>query len=295
MIKRFVTAAVVSMATVGTLGATSNSDFQIAPPPIAYPYFEAGRVDGKIEPMIISIESQQAEMSLAGGGINMVGRQAFSEWIALDVQAGLFALNGQTAGIPPITPILTSGGYPVYYYTRVDGKANVNMTSFVMSFNIEFQPIKEDFGNLILFFGPNFGVSSVTMRTPYSLIVPPPYSNAGDVYSGYTDTLTFSGSTSGAQFGMQAGFALGYGLQISPFFMMSSASGTATLTDDPGTGNAGTTSVTADIPESSTTSFGMDIVIDEMSLGTIFQNIQSQDSEEQSDINIVMFRFGFHF
>jgi len=297
MIKRFITASVVSVATVGTLGAASNSNFQIAPPPIAYPYFEAGRGDGKIEPMLISIESKEAEMSLAGAGINMVGRQAFSEWIALDVQAGLFALNGQTAGIPPITPIPTTGAYSAYtyYYTRVDGKAQVNMTSFVMSFNIELQPIKEDFGNLILFFGPNFGVSSMTMRTPYSLIVPSPYSNAGDVFSGYTDTLTFSGSTSGAQFGMQAGFALGHGLQISPFFMMSSASGTATLTDDPGTGNAGTTSVTADIPESSTTSFGMDIVIDEMSLGTIFQNIQSQDSEEQGDINIVMFRFGFHF
>ena len=277
----------------GRLAAESQSNFQIAPPPIAYPYFEAGRSDGRVEPTFITISSDAADLSLAGIGISAVGRQALSDWVAFDVQGGMFVLTGQMAGIPPITPIPTGDGY--YYYTRVDGNADVSMVSFIMSFNLELQLLKADEGSLIFFFGPNFGVSSMTIQTPYSLIVPPPYSNAGSVYSGYTDTLTVSSSTGGAQFGMQAGLNLGHGVHFTPFFMMSSTSGTATMTDNPGYSSAGTTSMTADIPESSVTSFGMDIVIDDMSIGTMLQNIQSQDEEESSEVDIFMLRFGFNF
>lgn len=267
----------------GTLFAGS-SGFQIAPPPIAYPYFEEGKVDLKFEPMLISIESAEADLSLSGIGFNFIRRQAFSDMLAFDMQGSMSVLTGQMPGVAMY--------YSYDYYATPTGKADVTMTAMSFSFNLEMQLVKEGEESLIFFFGPNFGLANMTMLTPYSLTVLPPHSNAGQVFSGYTDTTTILSSTVGLQFGMQANLSLGDRVSISPFFMMSSTSATATITNDPGTSDTEPTTFTGDPTTSTATSFGMDIIIDEISIGTILQNISQED---ESDVNIVMFRFGYHF
>lgn len=275
------------------LGEQSN--FQIAPPPIAYPYFEPGRLDGKIEPIFVGITAK--DISLSGGGVNLDIRQAFSEFMAMDMQAGIFLLSGEMPGIPPITPIpaySTTGSFGGYYTTRVDGKAKVSMTSMAISANLELQPIHGKHGGIIIFGGPNIGIMSMDMKTPYSLIVPPSFSNAGQVRSGYTDTLTISSSTAGFQFGLQGDIHITGDLKLSPFFMTSSTSGSATLKDNPGAAGVSGYSSTADIPTSSSSSLGMDIIIGNLSIGTVLQEMKSQEKGTE-DINITLFRLGYHF
>lgn len=275
------------LAGVGNAVA-AQSNFQIAPPPIAYPYFEPGRSDGKIEPMYIGISAQ--DISLSGGGVNFDRRHAFSEIMAMDIQAGLFALSGKMPGISPITPNLLPGGI---YYTSATDKAKVTMSSIAMSANIEFQPIHGKEGGLIIFGGPNIGIMSMEMKTPYSIT----YYRGGGLWgtaTGYTDTLTISSTTSGFQLGLQGDISLSENFKLSPFIMTSSTSGTATMKDDPGMSGVSGYSSTTNIPATSSTSFGADIIIGNLSIGTVLQQIASQE-KSSNDINVTMFRLGYHF
>jgi hypothetical protein len=268
-----------------------QNNFQIAPPPIAYPYFEAGRSDEKIEPLFIDIESQQAGISLAGIGLNFDGRTAFSDSVAGDIQFGFFALNGEMPGVPPITMIPAySGGTFVGYWTPTPtGKAKVNMSSLQMSLNLELQPIHTSGGSLILFLGPNIGLMSMTLRTPYSLTY------GSTTNSGYTDKLQITSTTMGVQFGAQASLSLGDSVKLSPFFMMSSSSGSATLTDDPGVSGTSGSTMSSDIPATTTTSMGMDIIIGDLSLGTILEDLKSDKNQgSNQDVKITIFRMGYH-
>lgn len=275
----------VILALFGEVLFAESGSFQISPPPIAYPYFEEGKTDYKTEPMFININSTEADLSLTGGGVNFIGRHANSKFLAFDIQSSIAVLSGQ---MPGVTPMYYSTSY---YYTPAE-KANVTMTSWSTSLNMEIQLIKEDEGSLIVFFGPTFVFTNMTMSTPYSITILPPHSNAGEVHTGFTDKLTMRSKTNGAQFGIQSNLAVGDGLSISPFYMMSTTSGTVSIMDLPGNTDADTTRFTADISRSTTTSFGMDIIIDEISIGTILQNIKQ---DENSNINIMMFRFGYHY
>lgn len=297
--------AALAVVLVSTLLALSSdriaeaqqSSFQIAPPPIAHPYFEAGRSDGKFNANFINIESATADISLSGPGLDVVGRRAFSEFMAVDFQGGLFALSGTMPGIPPIALIPaynTSGQFVNYYGVQPAGDADVTMAAFSMSFNLEFQALKSDFGSLILFAGPNLSLINMTMTTPYNLIVPTGFTNAGEVRTGYTNELTVTATTAGMQVGMQMGFNLGSGIQLSPFFMMSSSSGTSTTTQDPGLQGVSDSTMTGDIPTTSTTSFGMDIIIGELSIGTLLQDIKSEENQNE-DVKVTIFRLGYHF
>lgn len=286
---------VTALLLIQTSAAVGAENFQIAPPPIAYPYFEAGRTDSKIEPIIISIEAK--DFSLSGGGVNFDGRKAFSTMLAVDFQGGIFMLNGEMPGIPPMTLIPaydTNNIFRGYYYTQVNGKAQVRMNSFQFSFNVEFQPIHGESGGLIIFGGPSLGLMNMTMETPYSLIVPFPFSNAGQAYSGFTDTLTITSTLGGVQMGLQGDVVVAGNIRVSPFVMVSTAAGSSTLKDDPGVKNVSGYSTTADIPSFSTTSMGMDIIIGNLSVGTLLQNMQPKD-KSQAGVKITMFRLGYRF
>ncbi len=267
-----------------------QSNFQIAPSPIAYPYFEDGRYDGTIGGSFISIST--TDMSMAGGAGDFKGRMAFSEFTAIDCDLGINMLGGSMPGIPPITPLYTNLGYP--YFTEVAGDASLLLFSFRMAVNIEFQPVKSEFGSIILFGGPNINISNFTITTPFNLIVPPPYSNAGEVYTGYTDTLTISTNLTGWQAGIQIDIPLGEGMRLSPFFMYSSFSGTAALTDTTTVSGSDTTSISVDVPGSTSTSFGMDIVFDDFSIGTLLQQMTASDETTQ-DTSIIMISISYHF
>jgi len=267
----------------------ADSSFQIAPPPIAHPYFEPGKTDSKIEPIYINIAA--TDFSLSGGGINFDTRHVFTEVFALDVQGGLFALNGEMPGIPPITQIPAysgTGTFLGYYTAQATGKAKVNMTSIQMSVNMEFQPIHGDAGGLIIFGGPNLGIMRMTMKTPYNLIY------GATTYTGYTDTLSISSVTVGLQVGLQGDIAVSDAVRLTPFIMVSSSSGSSTLEDDPGVKDVDGTTSTADIPSTTSTSLGMDIVMGDLSIGTVLQQMAPKANETEG-VKITMFRLGYRF
>ncbi len=269
-----------------------QSNFQIAPSPIAYPYFTDGRSDGLLGASFISITSQY--MTLTGGAAEFKGRTAFSDYTAIDIDFGMAGMGGSMPGIPPISPIYTSGAFHVPYYTQVAGDATLSFLSMRMSANLELQLLHDDIGSLILFGGPNLNFSQFTITTPFNLIVPPPWGNAGTVYKGYTDTLTINSTLTGWQMGMQMDIALATDFRLSPFFMISSFSGTANLSDTTTASGTVNTSLSADIPAASSMSFGMDIVIGDFSVGSLIQQMKKSKSSDQ-DVRVIMISVSYHF
>lgn len=260
----------------------SGEGFQISAPPIAYPYFEEGKTYYKFEPVVVSIDASEANINLSGVGINYIYREAVSDILAVNAQGQMFALSGDMPGMYPSS---TSTGF----YAVPSEKSKASMISMMFSGNIELQAIKDDSGSLIVFGGINLGMVNTSMQTAYNLV----RISDSQTFSGYTDSTTISSSVVGLQFGMQGSFFLGDGFGLSPFFMMTTTSGTATYTDEPGYSGGSTVSYSAEMPEYTTTSFGMDIIIDDISIGTLLQNVES--SEQSDDINIVQIKLGYFF
>ncbi len=262
--------------------ATQQSNFQIAPSPIAYPYFEEGRADGKIDVSFVSITMDN--FSLAGAGGYFQGRIAFADFIALDGDLGLAALGGtMKPGISPMT-------WPTGYIPDPADQSSLFLGAFRFSLNLEIQPLHTRYFGLILFGGPNFNLSQFNITTKYDLI----WIATGARYTGYTDQLQVTSTMQGGQFGVQLDIPLDENVRLSPFFMMSYFSGSATLTDNPGAAGASNTSMSADIPSSSTMTYGMDIIIGDISIGTMLQQLQSQQRGSNNAQTIIV-TVGYHF
>lgn len=259
-----------------------QSNFQIAPSPIAYPYFEEGRFDGNLGVSFISISTQ--DMNMAGGAGDFKGRIAFSDFAAVDGDLGLNMLGGTMPGILPLISLAP-------YIPVSAGDATLTYFSFRMAFNIEIQPVKTDVFSLIFFGGPNFNLSQFTITSPFNLRLPPTYTS---VAKGYTDTLTINTNLTGWQAGIQIDLPLGGDTRLSPFFMYSSFSGTATLTDTTTVSGYGSASFTVDVPGATATSFGMDIIFGEISIGTLMQQMAATDNTTQ-DTSIIMVSVSYHF
>lgn len=114
------------------------------------------------------------------------------------------------------------------------------------------------------------------------------------MFTGFTDTLTISTTLTGWQAGIQMDIPLGEDIRLSPFFMYSSFSGSASMTDTTTVSGGGSTSISADIPEASSTSFGMDIVFGEYSIGTVMQQMAATDSNTQ-DTSIITVSISYNF
>ncbi len=267
-----------------------QSNFQIAPSPIAYPFFYDGRYDGTISGAVVSIKT--VDMNMLGGMADFKGRSAFSEFTAIDLDLGMYGLGGTMPGIPPLMPIYTSLGYP--YYTETAGDATISFLSMRASFNLELQLVHNNSGSLILFGGLSMNFSQFNIDSPFNLIVPPPYSNAGQVYTGFTNTIAISSTLTGWQCGAQIEINLAEGIRLSPFIMYSVFSGTATFTNTTNVSGAGSYSASADIPSSSSTSFGMDIIIGDISIGTLLQQMKSSETTSQ-DTSIFTVSVSYHF
>lgn len=142
-----------------------QSNFQIAPSPIAYPYFNDGRYDGNLGASVISINTP--DMNMAGGAGAFKGRMAFSEFTAFDGDMGINMLGGTMPGIPPMTILYSSNGFTPYI-TQIAGDAVLLLFSLRMSCNLELQPVHSDFGSIILFCGPNINISQLSITTPFN-------------------------------------------------------------------------------------------------------------------------------
>jgi hypothetical protein len=218
-----------------------QSNFSITPPPIAAPTFEKDEKNVKVRGTYLSLEGQGVELS--GGGVDMVMRKAFSDTVAGNFSIGMFLLDGD----------MDFG----------TGKADLTILSEVFGLNIEVQPVKTERVNLILFGGPTFDFSQGSMETSVTVLT-----------NTISDTLTITtvmfGYLAGAQFGLNLG-----DFNISPFAMMTSKSGSSTVSSSFG-GDTET-----DIPTFTTTSYGFDIayVPWNLTLSSVLQEAAKQGEE----------------
>lgn len=253
----------------------SESSFQLSPAPIPYPYFEPGVTDGKIDVSYLKLTFDN--YSFNGLSIFGKGRQAFTSFLALDAMAGLMYLSGNMPGVGPISslPAYSSTGSFLGYYTPVPAKTGTaSIINMALSGNAELQVVHSPLFNAILFAGPSLNLSTFSLKTAYNKY----YAPTGTTYTGYTDTLTTTIMLGGFQAGMQIDIPLGSMVRMSPFFVISSTSGSATITDDPGTQTSNAYASAYDIPTSTTTSLGFDIFINEISIGAMAQSGKSSQT-----------------
>jgi len=259
--------------------STSESSFQLAPAPIPYPYFEPGATDSKIDFSYLRLDFDQYSFN----GMSAFGkaRKAFTESIAIDGMAGLMYLSGKLPGIGPISPLpaYAANGSFLGYYTPIPAKTgDARILNLAFSANLELQVVRSPFLNAIIFAGPSLNVTSLTLKTLYDMY----YTPTGTTYTGYTDILTTSITLDGMQAGLQVDIPLGTMIRISPFFVVSTMSGSATITDDPGTKTTNAYSSTFEVPDSTTTSIGFDIFINDISIGAMAQSGKSTQTGSNS-------------
>lgn len=273
----------VLLTLCGGGAMAQQSNFQLSPAPIPYPYFEPGRADYKLTGSYFTISADQ--LSFRGGGLNVIGRKAFSEAAALDGQIGFLAMNGEMPGFA--LPFLYSGSV---WTPVIDGKGKLTGFSLPLSMNLEIQPANGPAGSLIFFGGPNVAISSLLIQTPYHAV-------AGVTPA--AKTLFEARATTGLmglQGGVQAAVNLGP-FKIAPFAVMVAERGTVTFTFH--NGYRGTDTLVkdsvVDIEPFTLTSFGADIIFMpwNLSLGTLWQ--QAAAKKSQDGYKTFLMQLSWHF
>lgn len=270
---------------------TTDTSFQLSPAPIPYPVFSPGATDGKVD--LSYIKMTISDYSLNGLSLFAKGRQAFSELLALDAMAGLMYMSGQMPGMSPIVslPAYSSSGSFLGYYTPIPAsRSTFTAMNINLAGNVELQAVKTPAFALIFFAGPNMNVTSLTFKTPFNAY----YAPTGTTYTGYTDTLTMSILLLGLQGGVQLDIPLGSMIRLSPFILMTSMSGSMTMTDSPNTKYTGQSVYSYEVPSSTAVSTGFDIFIDNISLGAMAQSSKSATTgRSNSYLQLTVgFRFG---
>ncbi len=126
----------------GLAVAENNTQISIAPPPVPDPIFEKGEKSFKLDLNFISMSSD--DFNAGGAGVDVKGRYAFSNYVAIDYGIGIFGLSGTLEG------------------DYADG--DLNYVDIPMSVNLEIQPYKNEFFSIILFVGPTLEVAIMTME-----------------------------------------------------------------------------------------------------------------------------------
>ena len=250
--------------------AQQSNSFQISPAPIPYPYFESGRFDGQINGMGASISAPG--MNLGVGGASGSLRYSFNDFLAWDF-AGNFGLGNLTM------PGLTNGGYQVPTHNST---LFTDMGGF--STNLEAQLGGKNGG--LIFFG-GFTYQGFSM------------SNSGTYYcesNGVGDIQGMGASMAGVQGGVQGNIHLGSSVRLAPFIMLQSLSGTSSMGiyTYNGAGGCSTTKSSQQIPTATSASYGLDILINDWSLGTFLQELK-QNSGSSSNVHSVVFQVGYSF
>lgn len=280
---------VIAVAGILWLSSTTvkaqQNNFQIAPPPIPYPYFEPGRMDYKLTGTYMSLSSDDSEISIGGGGVNGMLRYALNEQMALNGTLGMFGLSGEMPGFA--LPFFYGGNL---WSPVVEGKAKLTGFNMPMSGNLEFQAINTPGGSLIFFGGLNLSMAIFSIKTPY-------HARTGVTNAGSTKfSMNTTAMLAGIQFGMQGGVPMG-NFNFVPFMMMNMQSGSASFTFKNGyrdTDNLVEDSV-VDIEPFTMTSFGADIMYIpwNLSFGTLLQ--QATSKKDQEGYKTVLVQLSWHF
>jgi len=263
--------------------AAQQTNYQFAPAPIPYPFFEPNRTDFKITGVYGTLSAP--EVSIKGGGGLINGRKALNENFALDAQLGLIGMSGEVPGFA--LPFYYSGNL---WNPENLGKGELQAFSFPIAGNVEFQILRSRHGSVILFGGPNLVLTRVTIQTPYN-------ARTGGTAAARTKFTTEATAVlGGIQMGMQAGIPL-KAFQLVPYVMANYESGSASFAFKEG--YKGVTSFVksgvVDIEPFSFFTVGGDIVYSPwgISLGTLFQ--QASANKEQNGYKLVVTQLSWHF
>lgn len=262
--------------------SAGQSNFNILPTPVAYPYFEPGRTDFKITAAKADLTGNNIDLS--GGGAYFIVRRAANEYIAVDGLIGGFGANGDVPGFALPFVFGTSLFTPV-----IEGKGKLTGFGVPMALDLEVQAIHRPGGSLLFFAGPNISFAGFTVDTPYHAV-----SGASKAASTQFDTKA-SVVIGGAQFGAQAGINLGP-VTVSPFYMIITQAGSATFTFDDG--YRGTDQVqtnTFNIEPYIVNSYGFDVIYRpwNLSVGTLLQSAGSTTNQAGYKLKVIQLTWHF--
>lgn len=256
IVKVIVLSLVIGLASISSVYA-QQANFQVSPPPIASPEFEAGQKEQKFSGTYVGMSGEG--MDFTGLGVNFISRNAGSDTTAFDFSVGFFTLGGS----------MEFGGF--------DG--DMSMIMFPMSANGEYQAMKTPTLSLILFGGPtlSFGFSRLYYEWEVTWL---------DTAYTFADTLSTTTIMYGVQGGAQLGATMG-NFKFSPFAMMQSLQGSSTTSNG--------TSTSADIPAFTTISYGLDILYVpwDITLSSILQKASESEDNEAIDTTIIQLSWKF--
>lgn len=254
-----IVSALVMFGMVSSVFAAGKSSFSISSPPITDPVYDQKETDLKVGANHLAMKSSASTTSgsdfkLDGYGISAVDRSAFGNQSALDCVGArdLSKAKGAGTGLKRICAWVP------------------------ISVNLEVQPYKNDAFNVIVFGGPAFIVSSMTLYT----VPAPDFAN---------ESWTIDSYLSGLQGGVQMGFRLG-DVYVDFFRTMDSRRGTRNITT---TVNSGTSE---GIPAFMTISYGLDLLYYPwgLTLSSILQEAK-QSYEKGTKKNIYTISWSYRF
>lgn len=183
-----------ALAGGGAAGAATQSNFQVSPPPLPWFEFVKGQWDLRVGGNYSSLSGKDAasntEVSIKGGGANIVARYAFMDRLAFDM------------------------GY--YYVYLGGGVPNVfDMSIFMNSWNpnLEIQLARNEYVSWILFFGGMLSYTPVTLTD-----------RTTSKATSYGAQIFLAGPQFGTQLSLKAG-----SFAFSPFVLLQSLSGTFSI------------------------------------------------------------------
>lgn len=249
MIRRsflLVVSALVMSGMVSSAFAAGFSSFAISSSPLPTPVFGGYENDLKIGATYLQMKSSGSttagrEVKLDGYGITAAGRSAYSNQFALDYAIGVIYLNGD----------MGTGNV-----MKLDG------VSVPISVNLEVQPYKNNVFNVIVFAGPAFSISSMTLDNVPAVVRT----------TGVRDSWTIDSYLYGLQGGVQMALRLG-DVHVDIFGMADRKRGTQDIikTFSPNTSDS--------IPAYTTTSYGLDLLYVPwgLTLGATLQEARQRD------------------
>lgn len=244
----------VAMAVIASAAHAQQSSFSIAPPPIAAPTFEDGKTDGKVRFTYIDMSGNGMEFT--GGGIDGIGRKAFSNSFAGDIQGGMFVLGGDI--------------------DMLGTKQSATFINFLFSTNAELQAYKGDVFSALLFVGPNLNLMLGSMEIPCPI-------------GTCTDTATITTSLFGIQAGIQLGIKAG-DFHIDPFAMAMTQQGSSTFST-----SFGDTTTTIDPYTTTSFGLDIVYTPWNLTLSAIVQEAAKQADKDKEGIKTNIYQLGWHF
>lgn len=254
-------AAFLVLALGSGFARAQQSNFQISPPPVPYPYFEPGRMDLKLTGTALVMTAPGVDFH--GGGLNGAFRKALGGPFALDAKADLAVLGGTfdlggTMGT--VKPVLLASSFGA---------------------GMELQLVKGPGFSLLAYGGLELPLSVMTFDKYFTV-------SGKSVTPTSIMTVMF-----GVPVGVQAGVDLGP-VKLAPFAAVTAYGGGTSVYSYSGTQSAFAPS-SADISGFTCLSYGMDVIIVpwNLSIGTLLQTAASSGSN--GEVETKMIQLSYHF